>query len=222
MTRRQARVEAMPFKENGQMQTASACTAARIGNADEEFAAEMSRCEPALRAYARRLALGGRADADDLLQDTMLRCWAARHRFEPGSNFAAWARTVMRNRFISDRRRDRYHAELSDDALDRIPGVAAAQEPAVHLRDANRALDELTPAHRDAVVLAGEGLTVQEAAARLDIPEGTYKSRVWRGRLRLRDLTENRAAAAVAVTPGVDLLCRAPERRRDWKGVMIG
>lgn len=203
------------------MQTVPIDMAVATERADEGFAAELARREPGLRAYARRLARD-RADADDLVQDTMLRCWAARRRFEPGSNFAAWTRTVMRNGLLSDRRRDRFHVELPADALDRLFFAPGAQDPAIDLRDAIWALGELTPEHRDAVLLAGEGLTAEEAAARLAIPEGTFKSQVARGRSRLRILTENRDAAPEPLRQEAAEQPEAPRRRRNWKGVMIG
>lgn len=203
------------------MQAVPIGVAAPAARADEGFAAELARREPGLRAYARRLARD-RADADDLVQDTMLRCWAARRRFEPGSNFAAWTRTVMRNGFLSDRRRDRFRVELPDGALDHLLVAAGAQEPAVDLRDAIWALGELTPDHRDAVLLAGEGLTAEEAAARLAIPEGTFKSRVARARSRLRSLTEEGHSGPEPLRSEAAERREVPHRRRNWKGVMIG
>ena len=95
----------------------------------------------------------------------------------------------MRNTFLTAVRRLRYQADLPDDALDRMFGVAESQTYAVELRDADWALGELTPEQRAAVLLASEGVSIEEAAARLAIPEGTFKSRVARGRLRLRALT---------------------------------
>src|SRR3546814_6641944 len=73
-----------------------------------------------LSAYARRLTGSGGADADDLLQETMLRCWVARRSFVPDTNLGAWMRTVMRNSFLSGRRRAPFHADLPEDAFDRL------------------------------------------------------------------------------------------------------
>lgn len=191
---------------------------------DDGFAAELTGLAPALRAYARRLT-GGAVDAEDLLQETMLRCWAARGRFEPGSSMAAWTRTVMRNAFLSAVRRRRRQADLPDDALEQLSGVAESQSRAVDLRDADRALGELPPDQRAAVLLASEGVTVEEAAARLAIPEGTFKSRVARGRLRLRALTGDAAAPQPADPPREEPREARPDRprrRRSWKGVVIG
>lgn len=63
-------------------------------NADLEFGAMLSSEAGRLASYARRLA-GNAADADDLFQETMLRCWAARRSFQPDTNFVGWTRAVM-------------------------------------------------------------------------------------------------------------------------------
>ena len=185
---------------------------------DASFATALANQAAALAFYARRLT-GQHADAEDLLQDTMLRCWTARQRFEAGTSIGAWARTVMRNSFLSGRRRARFQADLPEDALDRLFGVAETQSHAVELQDVTRAIGELTGDQRDAVLLASEGMTIEEAAAMLAIPEGTYKSRVARGRERLRKIAEEGPKRLIVpLANGVD----RPRKRRDWKGVMIG
>lgn len=189
---------------------------------DDGFGAELIGQTRSLSAYARRLT-GGGADADDLLQDTMLRCWAARASFVTGSNIAGWTRTVMRNSFLSGRRRARFQADLPADALDRMLSVADSQGLTVDLRDADWALGELDPEQREAVLLAGEGVTMEDAAVRLGIPEGTFKSRVARGRLRLRKLTEDRTTPLLADRRATrERRPARPRPKRDWTGVMIG
>lgn len=86
----------------------------------------------------------------------------------------------MRNSFLGGHRRDRFHASLPEDAFDRMPGVEGGQDQAVALRDIGWALGELSPDQRDAVLLAGKGVSIEEAACQLGIPEGTFKSRVAR------------------------------------------
>ena len=171
-----------------------------------------------LKAYARRLT-GNAVDADDLLQETMLRCWQARDRFKPGSNFIAWGRTIMRNTFLSAKRRDRFHVNLPDDGFACLPGVDGGQDGMIEWGEMERALGELSPEHRAAVLLAGEGVSIEDGAVRLAIPEGTFKSRIARGRMRLRKLAENpKAKKPSALTPQ-ETRKRKP---RNWAGVMIG
>lgn len=187
-------------------------------NADTWVTEALEAHAAPLRAYARRLT-GNSVDADDLLQETMLRCWQARDRFKPGSNFIAWSRTIMRNSFLSARRRDRFHVSLPDDALDHLPGIDGGQDGIVEWGEMERALGELSPEHRAAVLLGGEGVSIEDGAVRLAIPEGTFKSRLARGRMRLRKLVENPPVKAPPVpTPQAG----RKRKRRNWAGVMIG
>lgn len=197
-----------------------------IGTAlvEDEFGRSLVELGASLRALVRRLT-GSAVDGDDLLQDTLLRCWAARASFEPGTSMLAWARTVMRNSFLSSRRRARFQAELPDDAVDRLLWVPENQSAIVDLRDVNRALDELNPDQREAIVTASLGITVEEAAARLAIEPGTYKSRLWRGRERLRRLVEQRETPRLSDRRAPEPTVPKPpprRKRRSWKGVMIG
>lgn len=111
-----------------------------IAMPDDAFGAALIEQAAALSAYARRLT-GGGADADDLLQDTMLRCWTARASFAAGTSLAAWARTVMKNSFLTGRRRARFHADLPEEARDRMLRVDETQSLAVWLRDTCRRVD---------------------------------------------------------------------------------
>lgn len=185
--------------------------------ADTHFAELLDRHRALLRAHARRLT-GNSIDADDLVQDTMLRCWSARNSFAPGSNFGAWSRVVMRNSFLSARRRDRFHASLPEEAFDRMLGTEGGQDQAVELRDIGWALSKLSRDHRDAVLLAGKGVSIVEGAYRLAITEGTFKSRVARGRSHLRKLIEDPDARPLSSKFRED----KPRERRNWAGVLIG
>ncbi|MDX3911677.1 MAG: sigma-70 family RNA polymerase sigma factor [Sphingobium sp.] len=190
------------------------------GLLDDSFGAGLIEQAASLSGYARRLTGGAGADADDLLQDTMLRCWAARRSFVPDTNLGAWMRTVMRNSFLSGRRRARFHADLSEDAFDRVLGVAEGQGAAVDLRDVKWAIGELIPEQRVAILFAAQGLSIEEASARLGIPAGTFKSRLWRGRLRLKRLIEH--TDTPLLDRGVVEKHSKPRPRRNWKGVVIG
>ncbi|MDE1917330.1 MAG: RNA polymerase sigma factor [Sphingomonadales bacterium] len=165
----------------------------KIGRAavvDADFTEALNRSARALRSYAWRLT-GNAADTDDLVQETMLLCWSARHLFQPGSNFSAWSRVVMRNSFLSNLRRDRVRTNLPQEAFDLMPGTAGGQDQAIELRDTWWALDRLSPQHRNAVLLAAKGISYTEGAAQLAIPEVTFRSHVFRGRRHLRRLIDD-------------------------------
>jgi RNA polymerase sigma-70 factor (ECF subfamily) len=186
--------------------------------ASGDFAKTMDRHSGSLRSYARRLA-GNAADAEDLVQDTMLRCWSARRRFQPETNFGAWSRIVMRNSFLSSHRRDRFHANLPEEAFDRLPSEGAGQDLAIEMRDIEWALEQLNPDQRNAVTLAAKGVSSEEAAAQLTISEGAFKSRVARGRVHLRELIDDPDAQPYRALAAKAQSVRTP---RNWKGVMIG
>jgi RNA polymerase sigma factor (sigma-70 family) len=188
---------------------------------DDVFGAMLAAHAQGLTGYARRLT-GRGADADDLVQDTMLRCWTARQTFRAGTNFTGWTRTVMRNVFLTGRRRARFQAELPEEALARLLRVEPDQEGAVELRDVLLAMHELSPEHRQAVLLASEGVSTIDAATRLSISTGAFKSRVLRGRDRLRSLTDDRVTRLSSVNRMSITPAPFVRKPRDWKGVVIG
>ena len=151
---------------------------------DAEFKKLLITVVPALRRFAVSLARDPTA-ADDLVQDTLLRAWRARARFEPGTNFEAWTFTILRNNFYSGQRKQR---EVQDDDGSYTARLATPPEQGGHLdlQDVRTALDRLAPVMREALVLIGiENLSYEEAAAVMDCQVGTVKSRVWRAREHL-------------------------------------
>lgn len=192
---------------------------------ERAFTAALVGQMPALRSYARRLTRG-RSEWDDLVQDTLLRCWAARESFTLGSNLVAWTRTVMRNCFFTDKRRARRQVDLTTEAISDMLSVAENQSDVVHLRDAAWALGELAPTQRDVITLLADGTTVRESALQLGITEATLKSRASRGRHRLRLLVEDRATPRLqrrqTITQSRLYPVAKPRKQRDWTGVIIG
>lgn len=192
---------------------------------DQRFVGDLMHNMVALRRYAVRLA-ASISDAEDLVQETVLKCWGARTRFVAGTNFLAWARTIMRNTFFTSIRRRRFEVEAPDDALDRIGSIAAAQEAALELKETLVALGHLAEGHQQAVLLASEGLSTEEGAAALGIPPNTYKSWVRRGRARLTVLLDGREGGAQPEPAKSDVRIGPDARRtgykRDWTGVIIG
>lgn len=170
--------------------------------ATEAFRVELEALIPQLRAFARSLC-GNRDVADDLVQDAMLKAWAARERYEPGTNMRAWVFIIMRNVFLSQKRRDRFKGEWNDEVADRALSTAASQEKQLQLADVQRALGQLPPAQREALVLVGAGgLAYEEAAEICGCAVGTVKSRVARARAALQAIIDSdscrpRSAAAV-------------------------
>jgi RNA polymerase sigma-70 factor (ECF subfamily) len=158
------------------------------GGSNESFRRDLLNVLPHLRAFARGLC--GRVDfADDLVQETAIKAWAARDRFAPGTNFRAWTFAILRNHYLSELRRARYHADYDPEAAERLLVIDAQQEEGLHLSDMEDALRQLSPERREAVLLVGAGgFTYEEAAAISGCAVGTMKSRVARARAELTRL----------------------------------
>ncbi len=152
---------------------------------DDQFKAELAQVIPHLRAFGRSLS-GNRDLADDLVQETMLKAWAARERFQAGTNMRAWTFIILRNIFLSQMRRARFKGEWDELTASRLLAAPASQDKHVELGDLQRALLELPQAQREALILVGAGgFAYEEAAAICDCAVGTIKSRVARGRSAL-------------------------------------
>jgi RNA polymerase sigma-70 factor, ECF subfamily len=151
---------------------------------------------PHLRAFARGLT-GRAAQADDLVQDTLLKAWAARVQFQPGTNFKAWCFVILRNTFSSAMRREKFVGEWDDAVAERLLSAPATQANGMHLEDLQRALLELPTEQREAVLLVGaSGMSYEDAAAICQCAIGTIKSRVSRARTALDKLMQNGGMSA--------------------------
>lgn len=167
---------------------------------------------PALRAFARGLT-GDVSAADDLVQDTVLKAWSKFHLYQPGTNLRAWLFTILRNSFLSGRRKSA--KEVSDSE-----GSFAAKLASKPDHDGRLAMQELTVAlrqlpdeQREALLLVGAlGFSVEEAAETCGCAPGTIKSRANRGRAGLArilglekgeqlDNTDSAVASVVKVAP---------------------
>ena len=92
---------------------------ARSADDKRAFKRELTDVVPHLRAFARGLC--GRPDmADDLVQETLLKAWAAQDRFEPGTSMRAWTFVILRNAYLTDMRRNRFRGEYDETAAERI------------------------------------------------------------------------------------------------------
>ena len=152
---------------------------------DPEIKKELAQVIPHLRAFGRSLS-GNRDLADDLVQETLMKAWAARQRFQAGTNMRAWTFIILRNLYLSQMRRARFKGEWDDLVADRILAAPASQDKHVELGDMQRALLHLPQPQREALILVGAGgFAYEEAAEICGVAVGTIKSRVARGRVAL-------------------------------------
>lgn len=156
---------------------------------------------PALRAFAWSLSHNS-ADADDLVQETLIKAWANRSKFELGTNLRAWLFTILRNTYYTAVLRRR--REVADEDGKYAAGLCSAptQDWNVAMRSLQSALQRLPPEHREALVLVGAaGLTYEEAAEICGCALGTIKSRVNRARARLLRIMEAEDATDTFAAP---------------------
>ncbi|MDF2603162.1 MAG: polymerase subunit sigma-70 [Sphingomonas sp.] len=159
-----------------------------VSLSDPEFKKQLAQVIPHLRAFGRSLS-GNRDLADDLVQETLLKAWAARKRFQAGTNMRAWTFIILRNLYLSQMRRARFKGEWDDLVADRLLAAPASQDKHVELADMQRALLHLPQPQREALILVGAGgFAYEEAAEICGVAVGTIKSRVARGRVALEAL----------------------------------
>ena len=155
---------------------------------DSEFKDQLAQVIPHLRAFGRSLS-GSRDVADDLVQETLLKAWAARKRFQAGTNMRAWTFIILRNLFLSQMRRARFKGEWDEITASRLLAAPASQDRHIELSDMQRALLHLPQPQREALILVGAGgFAYEEAAEICGCAVGTIKSRVARGRVALEAL----------------------------------
>jgi RNA polymerase sigma-70 factor (ECF subfamily) len=145
---------------------------------------------PALRAFAWSLSHNA-SDADDLVQDTLIKAWTNREKFEPGTNLRAWLFTILRNTYYTAAVRRRREVRDETGKYAATLSTGPTQDWSLAIRALQAALAQLPDEHREALILVGAaGLTYEEAAEVCGCALGTIKSRVNRARARLLKLME--------------------------------
>ena len=169
----------------------SAAAKRRKSVSSRSFKKQMIEAQTPLRRFAFRLC--AREDmAEDLMQETMLKAWAARDQFKPGSNFLSWAFTILRNTWLNQiRRQKKFVADFDENAAEIILSAPAEQTATFELADLQRAMSELPTDQLEAMMLVGPGdYTYEQAGEILGCAAGTVKSRASRARATLGEIME--------------------------------
>jgi RNA polymerase sigma-70 factor (ECF subfamily) len=159
----------------------------------DDFSKRLEQEIPRLRRYAFALHRSNRSQADDLVQDTLLRAIAKQHRWQPGTNLRGWLFTLMHHQNINDVRRSISRGGVGFATKDLYESVASVSDPSasLQLRDLERAMAKLPIENRQVILLVAlEGLSYQEISEVLRVPVGTVRSRLSRGRVALRRLMD--------------------------------
>ena len=161
--------------------------------APEAFALRCQEQAPELLRLARRLTRGNEDPAQDLVQDTLIRAFEAflRGEYRDQGNLRAYLMRILTNRFLSQKRRDKWSAGVdieADIVTEALTTESAESAESTFLSQAldeplERALATLPDGLRAAILLVDiEGLEYSEAALALGIPLGTVRSRLFRAR----------------------------------------
>ena len=157
---------------------------------------------PRLRRYARALTRNPDR-ADDLVQDTLSRALEKQHLWQPGTNLGAWLFTIMHNQNVNNVRRDvRASAAVEIERVSTTLPATTDPSASRKMVELDRALARLPLGQRQVILLVGlEGMSYEDTAGILDIPVGTVRSRLSRGRDTLRELLDMEERPAVAALP---------------------
>jgi RNA polymerase sigma-70 factor (ECF subfamily) len=153
---------------------------------ERQFLSTVAPCMPELKRFAAALTRNA-ADADDLVQETMLRAALKLHLWEPGTNIMAWLIVMMRRLYLANfvvGARNRAEMIPIDEWDAAVP---ATQNLSIELRELESRWSTLSKSHREVLeTVAIEGASYEEAADRFQVPVGTIRSRLGRARICLR------------------------------------
>ena len=157
-----------------------------------EFNKHVVMMQGKLRSFALSLT-ANREDANDLLQDTVLKAFTYRDKFMDQTNLGAWLFTIMKNTFINNYRRKKKGNTIIDETKDlyyiNVPMTKGSISPesAHATNELNKGIDELHDEYRVPFRRHMEGYKYKEIADELHLPIGTVKSRIFLARQQLMD-----------------------------------
>lgn len=159
-----------------------------LGRADV-FGVIVERYQNQIRRTLFRLTRGNMALVDDLAQETFLQAFKKINTYSGTGHLGGWLSKIAYNCFLQHVRKDKGYAELDDDIADDKSAAIATQS---HVRmDIERAMLQLNLAERIAIDLClANGFSHGEAADIMDMPLGTVKSHVLRGKAKLKKIIE--------------------------------
>lgn len=177
---------------------------------------------PYLRRYARALTRNA-ADADDLVQNALMRAIANFERFEEGTNLRAWLLTIVHNVFIDSTRKAKREREANEMAESRMSGLytSPSQTAALQLGELEEAMTRLPEEQRITLILVAlEDMSYEEAAKVTGVPVGTVRSRLSRARhavmgmiegLTIEDLSPEMGVTRRKKAEAVPMISRRPK-----------
>lgn len=157
-----------------------------------EFTQHIGKVSKSLRPFALRLTKDVE-DANDLLQDTLLKAYTNRDKYTDGTNLKAWLYTIMKNTFITNYQR-MVRKNTFIDTTDNLHYINSIENSTGNMaystfaqEDISRAVNGLEETYRMPFMMHFRGFKYHEIATKLDIPIGTVKNRIHIARKELKD-----------------------------------
>lgn len=163
-----------------------------------EFSYTIDKLSGSLKPFALRLTRD-MEDANDLLQETILKAFSNREKYTDGTNLKAWMYTIMKNTFITNyQRMVRKNTFIdSTDNLHYINSSSSTIENSAYgkfaMKDINQAIEKLDDAYKVPFLMHFRGFKYHEIADKLNIPIGTVKNRIHIARKELKYKLKNYA-----------------------------
>jgi RNA polymerase sigma factor (sigma-70 family) len=157
-----------------------------------EFSNHIGKMSKSLKPFAMKLTKDI-DDANDLLQDTLIKAYTNREKYADGTNLKAWLYTIMKNTFITNYQRMVRKNTFIDtsDNLHFINSIESSTDnlaySAFAIEDIQKAVGNLEEAYRMPFTMYFRGFKYHEIADKLDIPIGTVKNRIHIARKELKD-----------------------------------
>jgi RNA polymerase sigma factor (sigma-70 family) len=157
-----------------------------------EFSYSLNKLTKSLKPFALKLTRD-MDDANDLLQDTMVKAFTNKDKFTDGTNLKAWLYTIMKNTFITNYQRMVRRGTFVDtsDNLHFINSGSVIIENDVYgefaMKDISKAINRLEEVYKDPFMMHFRGFKYHEIAEKLNIPIGTVKNRIHIARKLLKD-----------------------------------
>ena len=160
------------------------------------FNSNLEKIEDLLFGFAMKLTKN-REDAKDLMQETLMRSFSKRDRFNDGTNFKAWMTTIMYNSFVNHYRKRRTRnkietpIETCELAIDNKPATDNVQSVIMH-KELEQMVTDLPEDYQVPFQMFFEGYRYDEISEKVGIPMGTVKSRIFYARKRLQEKVATR------------------------------
>lgn len=157
-----------------------------------QFQSELTSVKDIVFRFALKLT-GNYQDAQDLWQESCIRAYRYKDKYEMGTNFKAWLSTIVRNSFSTNYRKNKLRRNVSEPienfsyALESANMIPNEGEANLRIQSILHHLDQLNDIYRLPFMLHYQGFEYKEISKRLNIPMGTIKSRIFTARQQLKE-----------------------------------